>query len=88
MVTFFKIFTFKIIHYSGVYCKASSNVVPFRKIRKLYPLHLLMLLAGSVYWLMMQRETISGILKKLAITVPLIQTWFPVGYQGINSVQK
>ena len=63
-----------------------SFLFMIRKIRKLYPLHLLMLLAGSVYWLMMQRETISGILKKLAITVPLIQTWFPVGYQGINSV--
>jgi peptidoglycan/LPS O-acetylase OafA/YrhL len=44
-----------------------------------------MLFFGAVY-LMLQGETIIGVLKRLAITIPLIQTWLPVGYQAINSV--
>lgn len=62
-----------------------SVLFSIKKIRKLYPLHLLMLFFGVVY-LMLQGETIIGVLKRLAITIPLIQTWFPVGYQAINSV--
>ena len=56
-----------------------------KKIKKLYPLHLLMLFVGAVY-LFLQHETVLEVLAKLAITVPLIQTWLPVGYQAINSV--
>ncbi len=62
-----------------------SVLFSIKKIRKLYPLHLLMLFFGVVY-LMLQGETIIGVLKRLAVTIPLIQTWFPVGYQAINSV--
>ena len=56
-----------------------------RKIQKLYPLHLIMLFMGSVYMLL-KHETLLGILKRLAITIPLLQTWFPVEYMAINSV--
>lgn len=62
-----------------------SVLFSIKKIKKLYPLHLLMLFFGAVY-LMLQGETIIGVLKRLAITIPLIQTWLPVGYQTINSV--
>ena len=62
-----------------------SVLFSFKKIRKFYPLHLLMLLVGAVYLLLHNKAAIV-ILKRLAITIPLIQTWLPVGYQAINSV--
>lgn len=55
------------------------------KIKKLYPLHLIMLLAGSVF-LMMQNMRASEIGKQLLITIPLLQTWFPTRYMAINVV--
>ena len=55
------------------------------RIKKLYPLHLLMLFAGAVYFLL-KHESIIVILKRLALTVPLLQTWFLVDYMAINSV--
>ena len=55
------------------------------RIRRLYPLHLLMLAAGVVYWRMLGKSMI-GMLKRLPAHILLIQSWFPVGYMAINSV--
>lgn len=57
-----------------------------RKIRKLYPLHLIMLFFASVYLVLAKDRSFLQIFKKLIITIPLIQTWFPVGFQAINNV--
>ena len=56
-----------------------------KKIKKLYFLHLIMLFMGVVFKLL-KHETILGILRQLAVTIPLLQTWFPVEYMAINSV--
>lgn len=57
----------------------------FKKIKKLYPLHLLMLLIGAVY-LFLHHDPLTLILAQLSVTVPLIQTWLPIFYQSVNSV--
>ena len=56
-----------------------------KKIRRLYPLHLIMLAFG-VLRLKMRHHSTSEILIRLLKTVPLLQTWFPTGYQAINTV--
>lgn len=56
-----------------------------KKIRKLYPLHLIMLCAGAVY-ARKQGANPVNIFKYLTKTIPLLQTWFSVGYQMINPV--
>ena len=63
-----------------------------RKIKPLYPLHIIMLIAAfipyyllPVIWNYSNREMLK-IVAKLVITVPLIQTWFPVGFEAINTV--
>lgn len=56
-----------------------------KKIRKLYPLHLIMLCVGVVYALR-QGANPANLQKYLAKTIPLLQTWFSVGYQAINTV--
>ena len=44
------------------------------------------MLCWAAIRLFIQRESIRTLLLKLIITVPLIQTWSPVGYQALNSV--
>ena len=56
-----------------------------KKIRKLYPLHLIMLCVGVVYALR-QGANPANLQKYLVKTIPLLQTWFSVGYQAINTV--
>ena len=62
------------------------------KIRPLYPLHLIMLTAALIpYYLLpaIQSHSMRELAKvgaKLLITIPLIQTWFPVGFEAINTV--
>ena len=56
-----------------------------KKIRELYPLHLVMLFFGTVYWLIRGQNPVI-LLKRLAIAVPLVHIWFPEGYRAINSV--
>lgn len=56
-----------------------------RKIKKLYPLHLIMLFGGSVY-LLFGHQSFQWIIKRLIVSIPLMQTWFPSSYQAINSV--
>ena len=56
-----------------------------KKNSKLYPLHLIMLFWGSIF-LLINNESITELSKKLVLTIPLLQTWFPVRYQAINSV--
>ena len=63
-----------------------SILFSIKKVKKLYPLHLVMLFVGAIYYLRLQHKTIITVIKNLAITIPLIQTWMPVGYQAINSV--
>ena len=55
------------------------------KIKRLYPLHLLMLFWGALFSFLNHKPVIS-ICKHLATEVPLLQTWFPVGYYGVNAV--
>ncbi len=63
-----------------------------RKIKPLYPLHIIMLIAAFIpyyLWPVIQNYSNREMLKivaKLVITVPLIQTWFPVGFEAINTV--
>jgi peptidoglycan/LPS O-acetylase OafA/YrhL len=56
-----------------------------KKIKKLYPLHLIMLFFGVVYSLKNGADP-QGFFKLLLKTVLLIQTWFSVGYQVFNTV--
>ena len=56
-----------------------------KKIRKLYPLHLIMIFAGVVYSLK-QGADFRYMEKYLVRTILLLQTWFPAGYQAINTV--
>lgn len=63
-----------------------------KKIRPLYPLHLIMLAVALIpYYLIPailshSRREMLKVAAKLVITIPLIQTWFPVGYEAINTV--
>lgn len=74
------------------YSLKEALLFSIRKIKPLYPLHLIMLAAAFIpYYLIPVLKDFStgGLLKiiaKLAITVPLIQTWFPVGFEAINTV--
>lgn len=64
----------------------------WKKIRPLYPLHLIMLLAAFIPYYLIPAilshsvKELAIVFAKLAITVPLIQTWFPVGFEAINTV--
>jgi peptidoglycan/LPS O-acetylase OafA/YrhL len=60
-------------------------IFALRKEKKLYLLHLIMLFFGCVY-LILGHKSVSEIIKGLIITVPLMQTWSPIGYQAINTV--
>ena len=70
----------------------SSLLFSIKKIRPLYPLHLIMLIVALIpYYLIpaIQSHSIREMAKvaaKLVITIPLIQTWFPVGFEAINTV--
>ena len=74
------------------YSIKEALVFSIRKIKPLYPLHIIMLIAAFIpYYLMPVLQNFSSremlkIIAKLAITVPLIQTWFPVGFEAINTV--
>ena len=56
------------------------------KIKRLFPLHVIMLIVGLIRELLQQQNSISNYVMKLGLTIPLLQTWFPVGYQALNSV--
>ena len=56
-----------------------------KKIRKLYPLHLIMLCVGAAYAIKQGANPVN-LGKDLVKTIPLLQTWFPAGYQAINTV--
>ncbi|MBQ6274163.1 MAG: acyltransferase [Oscillospiraceae bacterium] len=62
-----------------------SALFSIKKIMRLYPLHLIMLFVGAVY-LYLNHESIFRIVLRLIITIPLVQTWLPDGYQAVNSV--
>ena len=70
----------------------SSIMLSIKKIRPLYPLHLIMLLVALIpYYFIPAIQSHSShemmrVVLKLAITIPLIQTWFPVGFEAINTV--
>ena len=74
-------------HWNRPPARSLSSSVSFsiKKIKKLYPLLLIMLFWGSLY-LFLLGESVLVILKRLAITIPLIQVWFPHDYQAINTV--
>ena len=55
------------------------------KIKKLYPLHLIMLFWGVVFSYL-KHGSVKGSFFKLLVSIPLIQTWFPKNYQAINNV--
>lgn len=63
-----------------------------KKIKRLYPLHIIMLIAAFIpyYLLPLIRDYSNSEMLKLAakviITVPLVQTWFPEGFEAINTV--
>ena len=57
-----------------------------KKIKPLFCLHVIMLLVGLAKELITPEQSALTYLYELAITVPLIQTLFPVGYQAFNSV--
>ena len=56
-----------------------------KKIKRLYPLHLIMLAVG-VGLMVLEKFSVISILKRLAVTAALIQTWFPTTYNAVNSV--
>lgn len=56
------------------------------KIKKLFPLHVIMLIVGLVYEILQQKDPNITYIIKIALTVPLLQTWFPRYYQALNSV--
>lgn len=56
-----------------------------RRLKRLLPLHVLMLLLGAI-WLALKGDGLFSIGTKLLITIPLLQTWSPFGFQAINSV--
>ena len=56
-----------------------------KKISHLYPLHVVMLLVGTIR-LTIRGEEWSELFKDLLLTIPLLQTWFPFRYQAINTV--
>lgn len=58
----------------------------WKKIIKLFPLHIIMLFVGLIRELLQQQDTIINYIIKLGLTIPLLQTWSPVGYQALNSV--
>jgi len=70
----------------------SSLQFSIKKIRPLYPLHIIMLIAALIpYYLIPAIQShsmreMAKVVAKLVITVPLIQTWFPVGFEAINTV--
>lgn len=57
----------------------------WRKIWRLFPLHVLMLLAAAAR-LYGRGKTVGELARGLALALPLIQTWSPTDYQTINSV--
>ena len=80
--------------WGGVQNPTAKSSIQFsvKKIRPLYPLHLIMLIVALIpYYLIpaIQSHSIREMGKvaaKLVITIPLIQTWFPVGFEAINTV--
>ena len=58
----------------------------YKKIKKLFPLHIIMLLFGLLREVLITSRFSLSLLGKLSITIPLIQTWLPKGYQALNSV--
>lgn len=69
-----------------------SILFSIRKIRPLYPLHIITLVAVFIPYYLIQlinNFSLNELLKnvfKLIITVPLIQAWFPAGFEAINTV--
>ena len=57
----------------------------WNKIKRLYPLHLIMLMVAFIR-LLIQKESVFSLLRQLALSVFLVQTWTPFHYQAINSV--
>ncbi|MDO4978437.1 MAG: acyltransferase [Eubacteriales bacterium] len=58
----------------------------WNKIKKLFPLHVIMLIVGLIRELLQEQDTIVHYIMKLGLTIPLLQTWSPIGYQALNSV--
>ena len=57
------------------------------KILKLYPLHILTMLAMAIFLLVGNgKETLSTVLTKLILNVLLIQEWFPIQNREINGM--
>lgn len=57
-----------------------------KRIKKLFVLHVIMLLVGFGREIIIGEEHIRQLLIKLAVTIPLLQTWFPTTYRALNSV--
>ena len=69
-----------------------SVLFSINKIKTLYPLHIIMLIVALLpYYLIPLFQDYSSnemlkLLFKIVITVPLIQAWFPAGFEAINTV--
>lgn len=63
-----------------------SATFSWNKIKKLFPLHVIMLIVGLIRELLQEQDTIIHYVMKLGLTIPLLQTWSPIGYQALNSV--
>ena len=57
----------------------------WNKIKRLYPLHLIMLMV-AFFRLLIQKKSVFSLVKQLTLSVFLVQTWTPFHYQAINSV--
>lgn len=57
-----------------------------RKMKPLFCLHVMMLFVGLVRELITPEKSVFSYIYELAITIPMVQTLFPVGYQALNSV--
>ncbi|MBR3108913.1 MAG: acyltransferase [Clostridia bacterium] len=57
------------------------------KILKLFPVHVIMLILGLIReFLILKSYSIKRAIFKLALTVPLLETWHPTEFQALNSV--
>ncbi|QUC68196.1 acyltransferase family protein [Aristaeella hokkaidonensis] len=65
----------------------SATTFAIRKIKKLFPLHVIMLIVGLIREILIQHEiSVQSEIIKLGITIPLLQTWSSEWYQALNSV--
>lgn len=57
-----------------------------RKIKRLFALHVIMLLCGLLREVLTTENSWPDYAVKLLLTIPLLQTWTPKHYQALNSV--